>query len=138
MDKTADVMGTLRVVVMGPKAVGKSWVAQVLSSRLGIYHVETDALILELMELGHEPDADIGWLASVEGLVVTALEQHPAVSVEATGAWDSDWLLIDRLRDRDITVCTVWVNATLHQSLVRLHERTARKVPTSESEAIWQ
>ena len=117
------------IVLYGPKAVGKSWVAQALVDRLGVRHVDVDALVLDLLAAGVRPDPADGWLAWVEQRVVAALDTHPLVSVEATGAWDSDWRLADDLEARGVRVLRVWVSAPKHVTLQRLEERTARRVP---------
>jgi shikimate kinase len=134
---TGRVLNATCVVVMGPKAVGKSWVADVLERRFDIRHLDSDALILELIANGAVADPARGWLRQVEAAVADLLLDCPSVSVEATGAWDSDWLLIGHLRDRGVTVVTVWVSARLEQSLARLETRGTRKVPTSTETARW-
>jgi shikimate kinase len=49
-------------VLYGPKAVGKSWVAQALAERLGVQHVDVDALVLELLAAGSDPTLPLaGW-----------------------------------------------------------------------------
>lgn len=93
------------IVLYGPKAVGKSWVAQALVDRLGVRHVDVDALVLDLLAAGVRPDPADGWLAWVEQRVVAALDTYPLVSVEATGAWDSDWRLADDLEARGVGSC---------------------------------
>jgi hypothetical protein len=85
------------IVLYGPKAVGKSWVAQVLGERLGAEHVDADELVLDLLAAGTRPDPGDGWLPEVHRRVVDALQRHAPVSVEATGAWDSNWRLADDL-----------------------------------------
>ena len=60
------------IVLYGPKAVGKSWVAQVLAERLGVHHVDVDALVLDLLDAGARPDPADGWLAWVEQRVAAA------------------------------------------------------------------
>jgi shikimate kinase len=125
------------IVLHGPKAVGKSWVAQALVDRLGVRHVDVDALVLDLLAAGVRPDPADGWLAWVEQRVVAALDTHPLVSVEATGAWDSDWRLADDLEARGVRVLRVWVSAPKHVTLQRLEDRTARRVPVSTEEAGW-
>lgn len=127
--------GAVCVVIMGAKAVGKSWVADVLERHFGVYHVDADTLVLDLVAHTQTPDKGLGWLTPVEAALVQALTLHDAVSVEATGAWDSDWMLLDRLRHRGVTVRTIWVHAALDQSLARLAARTTPKVPISETEA---
>jgi shikimate kinase len=125
------------LVLYGPKAVGKSWVAQTLAERLGVHHVDVDALVLELLAAGVQPDPADGWLAWVEQRVVAALHTHELVSVEATGAWDSDWRLADDLEARGVQVLRVWVSAPKQVALERLAARTARRVPVSAQEASW-
>ena len=50
------------IVPYGPKAVGKSWVAQALVDRLGVRHVDVDALVLDLLAAGVRPDPPTaGW-----------------------------------------------------------------------------
>jgi|Tabmets5t2r1_1033131.scaffolds.fasta_scaffold84926_1 cytidylate kinase len=44
------------MVLYGPKAVGRSWVAQTLAERLGVRHVDADALVLDLLAAGVQPD----------------------------------------------------------------------------------
>ncbi len=125
------------VVLYGPKAVGKSWVAQALADRLGVHHVDVDALVLDLLAAGIQPDPADGWLAWVEQGVVTGLDIHQLVSVEATGAWDSDWRLADDLEARGVRVLRVWVSAPKQVALQRLADRTSRRVPVSAQEADW-
>ena len=52
-------MGTV-ILLVGPKGVGKTWVAEILSSTLGIACVDADLLILELQGAGHQPDGGHG------------------------------------------------------------------------------
>lgn len=127
----------LVIVLYGPKAVGKSWVAQTLTEHLGIHHVDVDGLVLELLAAGIRPDPADGWLAWVKRSVVAALGTHELVSVEATGAWDSDWRLADDLQAQGIRVLRVWVSAPKQIALRRLADRTTRRVPVSAQEASW-
>ena len=60
------------------------------------------------------------------------VETHIPVSgmtVEATGAWDSDCMLADRLAAAGCRVLSVWVTAPLEVTLQRLAGRPSRKVP---------
>lgn len=98
------------IVLYGPKAVGKSWVAEVLRTHLGVAH----------------------W---VRRRVVDALARHALVSVEATGAWDSDWRLADDLEVAGARVLRVWVSAPREVAMGRLAGRTSRRVPVSAEEA---
>jgi dephospho-CoA kinase len=43
---------TTAIVLYGPKAVGKSWVAEVLRTHLGVAHVDADELVLGLLAAG--------------------------------------------------------------------------------------
>jgi shikimate kinase len=125
------------IVLYGPKAVGKSWVAQTLIDHLGVHHVDVDGLVLELLAAGVRPDPSDGWLAWVERSMVAALDTHELVSVEATGAWDSDWRLADDLQATGIRVLRVWVWVPKQIALQRLADRTTRRVPVSAHEASW-
>jgi hypothetical protein len=69
--------------------------------------------------------------------VVDALAQHALVSVEATGAWDSDWRLADDLEAAGVRVLRVWVSAPRKVAMGRLTGRTSRRVPVSAEEASW-
>lgn len=132
----ANAVGPRVVVLYGPKAVGKSTLAGVLRDHLSVRHVDTDSLVLDLLARGAHPDAHLGWLPYVEDAVRLALEAHPAVSVEATGAYDSDWLLLDHLLDAGVRAIPVWVWAPEDIALDRLAARTAeRSVPVSKEEA---
>jgi hypothetical protein len=69
--------------------------------------------------------------------VVDALARHALVSVEATGAWDSDWRLADDLEVAGVRVLRVWVSAPREVAMGRLAGRTSRRVPVSAEEASW-
>ena len=122
---------------MGPKAAGKSRVAGVLSDCCAVHHVDPDQVVLALIARDVKPDRDSGWLRYVEEALDRALAVHDRISTEATGAWDSDWQLIEDLRGRGLRVLTVWVEASLTTSLARLGERQEQKVPTTTEEAVW-
>ena len=125
------------VVVYGPKAAGKSWVADELRRRAGVQHVDADRVVLDLLDRGARPDPQLGWLDQVEAEVLRTVGEHPLVSVEATGAWDSDWMLADRLAASGCRVLLVWVTAPLEVTLQRLAGRRSRKVPVSRQDAAW-
>jgi shikimate kinase len=136
MAENRSAMATV-IVLYGPKAVGKSWVAQALAEHLGVQHVDVDPLVLDLLAAGVQPDPADGWLAWVEERVVAALATHELVSVEATGAWVSDWRLADDLQATGVRVLRVWVSAPKQLALRRLADRTGRRVPVSAQEAGW-
>jgi len=125
------------VVLYGPKGAGKSWVAEELRRRAAVAHVDADRLVLDLLDRGGRPDPRLGWLDQVEAEVQRAVAEHPLVSVEATGAWDSDWMLADRLAAADCRVLLVWVTAPLEVTLQRLAGRRSPKVPVSRQDAEW-
>jgi len=125
------------VVLYGPKAAGKSWVAEELERRAGVRHVDVDRMVLELSSRGRRPDPEQGWLEEVEAEVRRLASEHALVSVEATGAWDSDWTLADRLAAAGFRVVSVWVTAPLDVTLDRLTHRRSLKVPVSVQEARW-
>ena len=56
--------------------------------------------VMDLLAQGNGPDPELGRLPKVEGAVERALRTSAAVSVEATGAWDSDWQLTSDLEGR--------------------------------------
>lgn len=125
------------MLLYGPKAVGKSWVAAVLANRLNVFFIDADLLVLELLEKGIEPDARDGWLVPVKESVLAALAQTDLVCVEATGAWDSDWALAEELADSGSRVLRIWVWTTKDVAMGRLASRTARRAPVSVEEAAW-
>ena len=63
--------------------------------------------------------------------------RHALVSVEATGAWDSDWRLADDLEVAGARVLRVWVSAPREVAMGRLAGRTSRRVPVPAEEASW-
>jgi hypothetical protein len=51
------------VLLYGPKAAGKSWVADELRRRrAGVQHVDADRVVLDLLDRGARPDRQLGWL----------------------------------------------------------------------------
>lgn len=123
------------VVIYGPKAVGKSRIAQILTDHLGVYHVDPDALVLRALAQGRKPDPVVGWLRPVTDRVRHALEDHDVVSVEATGAWDSDWQLPRELDDGGISVLRIWVTAPKPVAMHRLRNRKVKRTPVTPEEA---
>jgi predicted kinase len=132
-------MVTTVVVLYGPKAAGKSQVAEFLRAQHRVTHVDPDALVLGLQGRGVRAHPQLGWLPQVKDAVEGVLRAGDLVSVEATGAWDSDWQLANDLENSGHRVLRVWVSAPLELTLRRLAERTAQKAPVTEAEAraIW-
>jgi hypothetical protein len=125
------------IVLYGPKAVGKSWVAEVLRTHMGVAHVDPDELVGDLLAAGTRPDPADGWLAWVRERVLDALAGQALVSVEATGAWDSDWRLADDLEAGGARVLRVEVWAPKQVAMARLAWRTRRRVPVPAEKASW-
>ena len=67
------------LVIYGPKGAGKSWVADELRRRAGVAHVDTDRVVLDLLDRGERPDPRLGWLEQVESEVRGALGDHAGV-----------------------------------------------------------
>ena len=125
------------LILYGPKAVGKSWIAQVMAEHLHVYRVDPDELIRRLRAAGKKPDPHDGWLAEVTAHVQDALAGHDLVSVEATGAWASDWQLAHDLTARGVRVLRVWVSAPKEVADRRLQTRTTPRVSATADEASW-
>ncbi len=111
--------------------------AAVAVERLGLHHVDADDLVLELTAAGEEPHPEHGWLWPVRRAVLRALQDHRVVSVEATGAWDSDWELADSLASEGLRVLRVLVWTTRATSLRRLAQRGAGRAPVTTEQAAW-
>jgi adenylate kinase family enzyme len=131
-------MGTA-VILYGPKGAGKSHLARLLERELGISHIDPDALVLEWIEQGRRPDPKNGWLTEIVAATKSALETHKAVSLEATGAWDSDWMLPGLLKDAGHAVITIRLLIDHATAMARLSARQEMRVPVSASEVerIW-
>jgi predicted ABC-type ATPase len=127
-------LGTL-LLLAGPKGVGKSWVAEIAERDLGVHDLDADLLILARLEKGSGPDLEDGWLEPVQAAVFDALARYPAVSVEVTGSWESDYKLARDAEARGHRVLRVWISAPLEETLARLRTRATRKVPVTETEA---
>jgi hypothetical protein len=114
-------------------------VARVLERRLGVRHVDPDGLVARLLARGARPDPVDGWLEPVREALGRVLREHGAASVEATGAWESDWRLGDGLEAAGVAVVRAWVIAPFEVSLRRLRKRPAGRVAVGEDEAaaIW-
>lgn len=130
---------TTVIIVYGPKAAGKSYLSRALERELGISHIDPDARVLEWIEQGRRPDPRHGWLTEIVTATKSALETHKAVSLEATGAWDSDWTLPGLLMDAGHTVITIRLLIDHATAMARLSARQETRVPVSASEAerIW-
>jgi hypothetical protein len=129
-----NALGTL-LLLAGPKGVGKSWVAQIAERDFAVHYLDADLLILALLHDGSSPDPEDGWLQPVQVAVFDALARYPAVSVEITGAWESDYKLAHNVQQRGHRVLRLLISATLEETLARLRTRTSRKVPVSDDEA---
>jgi shikimate kinase len=127
-------LGTL-LLLAGPKGVGKSWVAEIAEHDLGVHYLDADLLILARLENGSGPNPEDGWLEPVQAAVVDALARYPAVSVEVTGSWESDYKLARNAEARGHRVLRLWISAPLEETLARLRTRATRKVPVTETEA---
>ncbi|MEX2395157.1 MAG: AAA family ATPase [Actinomycetota bacterium] len=131
-------MGERTVLVLfGPKGVGKSTIADLLSRRLGLHHVDADPLVLALVERGVQPDPLYGWLEPVKAAVDEALQHHELVAVEATGAWPTDWEIADRLRHDGHVVRCVRLIGAKETTMARAKARMDRRVPTSDADLEW-
>ena len=130
---------TTVVIVYGPKAAGKSYLSRALEGELGIYHIDPDTLVLEWIKQGLRADLENGWLQEIVAAVKFALETRNAVSLEATGAWDSDWKLPELLKDAGHDVITIRLLIDRATAMARLSARQETRVPVSASEAerIW-
>jgi hypothetical protein len=77
------------ILLVGPKGAGKSHVGRLLTREFGVHflHVETHwaAWAEECRRAGREPSI-AGGIAYVHPFVSRALEEHPRVCVETTGA----------------------------------------------------
>jgi len=72
------------IVLYGPKAVGKSWVAEVLRTHLGVAHVDPDELVGDLLVAGTRPDPVDGWLTFVRRRVPVPAEEASWIYDQAT------------------------------------------------------
>ncbi len=123
------------VVLYGPKAVGKTKLARRLKEELSIDHIDPDELVLMWTAKGIKTDPELGWLEPVLDRVILQLETSDTVSVEATGAWKSDWQLADNLESTGIKVLRVWLNAPEEILIERLRSRREKRFPVTEAEA---
>lgn len=123
------------IVLYGPKAAGKTWVASVLRDRLHIDRVDPNPLVLDLTARGIEPDPEDGWLIYIVEAVRDALQRSVVVSTEATGAWDSDWRLAERCSELGARVIRAWISAPLDETLARLRRGRDTRYPVEEAEA---
>ncbi len=123
------------VVLYGPKAAGKTKLARRLNDELSIDHIDPDELVLIWIAKGLKPDPEVGWLEPVLDKVISLLETSETVSVEATGAWKSDWQLADNLESTGINVLRIWLNAPEEILIERLRSRREKRFPVTEAEA---
>jgi hypothetical protein len=125
------------VILIGPKAAGKTTIARLLASELTVEHIDPDLLVGSFIATGAKPDPSTGWLEPiVEHVHVRATDGKRPVLVEATGAWASDWLLRPRLEAFGHRVSEVWMCAPLATTLQRLPLREPDRVDVTEEEAI--
>jgi gluconate kinase len=125
------------VIVIGPKAVGKTTIARLLASKLAVEHIDPDLLAGSFLAAGAMPDPSTGWLEPiVEHVHVRATDGKRPVLVEATGAWESDWMLRPRLEALGHRVSEVWMCAPLATMLQRLPTRDLDRFDVTEAEAV--
>src|SRR5687768_12891468 len=127
----------LVVLIYGPKAVGKTTLAHALAEDAGVHHVDADTLVLGWLAQGHVPHPVQGWLSEVEAAVLDALTTHEMVASEATGSYESDWEMAERLVSRGCRLVRVWLCCPWEVALQRLHERKIPRVPVSDVYARW-
>ena len=123
------------VVLYGPKAVGKTKLARRLSAELSVNHLDPDELVLNWTSKGLKPDPELGWLEPVLDKIISLLGTSETVSVEATGAWESDWQLADKLESTGINVLRIWLSAPEEILIERLRSRREKRFPVTEAEA---
>lgn len=123
------------LVLAGPKGVGKSSVAATLSEGLGIDAIDPDLIALEFIGAGVQPDRAEGWLAQIRGAVIASLTDHALVSVEMTGAWETDYELCRQLEGLGYRVIRTWLIAPEEVTVSRLKERASERVPVTDAEA---
>lgn len=122
-------------VLYGAKGAGKTYLARWLHAELGADHVDPDPLIQALLDSGVKPHPTSGWLPQVLHACFAALQRNGRISVEATGAWDTDWRLPDDLARRGDEVIRVWVYAPLDVTLERLAASRPGRAPVPPEEA---
>ena len=123
------------LLLYGPKAVGKSHIARTLAARFSVEHVDPDAVVLEALARGAEPDPTEGWLTPIREVVLAALAPSGGVVTEATGAYVSDWVLGDELQSVGIRVVRVHITAPWEVTRERISARSEDRVAVSPEEA---
>ncbi len=127
-------MGTVLFLV-GPKAAGKTWLARLLREAAGVYHVDTDVVIMDLLSQGIVPDGQSGWLRWLREAVAEALRDHSSVSVEVTGASAWDYQLADDLEAIADRVVRILMTAPEAEVMSRLAGRSGPRAPVTEDGA---
>lgn len=125
------------VILYGPKAIGKTYLARILNYELGIYPIDPDEFVLEWKARGLQADPIDGWIEQIFHVTSAALKRFPVVSVEATGAWDSDWKLPKLLEEEGHNLLTIRINAPRSLVMSRLKNREEPRVLVSEQESDW-
>jgi hypothetical protein len=125
------------VILYGPKAAGKTHLARTLDRQLGVYPIDPDRLIIEWIAQGLEPDPTDGWLENILNATRCAIAKHHFISVEATGAWDSDWKLARLMEDEGHKVLKFRINVPRSLATARLQNRQEARVLISNEEANW-
>jgi shikimate kinase len=123
------------ILLVGPKAAGKSHVGRVLADACGVEFVHVESIWLkwdrECRRGGVEPSIE-GGLARVKEEVARALTRHPHVSVETTGASEPILAgLLALVPPEDLLLVRVW--AGLETCLARFRARdSSDHLPTDE------
>ncbi len=114
------------VVLIGPKGAGKSTIAELLETRLGIRFVRVEPIFLAVYETlgGTHPDYERRGFQAVLQALKTEMEHAEILCFESTGASRYTQWLLDEL-GRSATVVPIRVVANGTQCLERIHHRDA-------------
>lgn len=123
------------IVIYGAKAAGKTSIAKQLVQELGAVHIDPDELVPEWLEEGIKADIEYGWMEPVLGEIMKTATLNSLVVVEATGGYETDWILAKRIEEKGIPCLSVYVSVPLEESLSRLALRTEERVPITDEEA---
>lgn len=126
------------VILVGPKGSGKSHIGRVLAARLGVHFFHVEPLWLayhrNCREAGRQPTIAEG-IAEVHPALAHALDQHPHVCVETTGASSEILDALLSLRPRS-EIVIARVMAPLELCLQRIGTRDQTDQIPLETEAI--